>query len=66
MQIKIIPKKDLKLADNLEQQILNPNHKKRYRSFGYIKKNYNREPSLFIGAYEKEKLIGIAFGFIKK
>ncbi|MFA5745548.1 MAG: GNAT family N-acetyltransferase [archaeon] len=66
MQITIIPKKDLKLADDLQQQILNPTHKRRYRTFGCIHKNYNKEPSLFIGAYDKGKLIGIAFGFIKK
>jgi GNAT superfamily N-acetyltransferase len=66
MQIIIIPKKDLKLTDNFQQKILNPNHKKRYRSFGYIKKNYNREPSLFIGAYDKNKIVGIIFGYIKK
>ena len=66
MKIKLIPKKDLKLADDLQQQILNPTHKKRYRTFGYIKKSYNRNPSLFIGAYDKNKLIGIIFGHIKK
>ncbi len=66
MNIKLIPKSDLKLADNLQQQILNPKHKKRYRSFGYITKSYYRNPSLFIGAYNKNKLIGIVFGHIKK
>ena len=66
MQIIIIPKKDLKLADDLQQQILNTTHKRRYRTFGCIQKNYKREPSLFVGAYDKNKLIGVVFGFIKK
>ncbi|MEI8364684.1 MAG: GNAT family N-acetyltransferase [archaeon] len=66
IKIKKIPKLDLKFADNLQQQILNPTHKKRYRPFGYINKSYNRNPSLFIGAYNKNKLIGIVFGHIKK
>jgi len=66
MEIKVIPKKDIKLADNLQQHILNPTRKKRYRTFGCIQKNYERKPSLFVGAYDKNKLIGIIFGFIKK
>lgn len=66
MIIKKINPNDLTSADKLQQQILNPTHKKRYRPFGCVKKNYNREPSLFIGAYDKNKIIGITFGYIKK
>lgn len=66
MIIKKINPNDLTSADKLQQQILNPTHKKRYRSFGCVKKNYNREPALFIGAYDKNKIIGIIFGYIKK
>jgi GNAT superfamily N-acetyltransferase len=67
LNIKQIPKKDLDLADKIQQEILNPNKKKRYRTFGFIKKNYEKAPSLFLGAYIKEKLIGIIFGYkIKK
>ncbi len=66
MQIKTIPLSNLKTADDLQQQILNPTHKKRYRTYGYIKNSYNRNSSLFVGAYDKHKLIGIVFGHIKK
>lgn len=66
MEVKCIPRNDLKIADDLQQAILNPNGKKRYRTFEYVKKSYKREPSLFVGAYDKHKLIGILFGYIKK
>jgi len=66
VKYKIILNKDLKEADDLQQQILNPTHKRRYRTFWCIQKNYKIEPSLFVGAYDKDKLVGVVFGFIKK
>jgi len=66
MDIKQIPSKDLKKADIFQQVILNPEKRKRYRPWSTVYKNSKREPSLFIGAYDKDKLIGIVFGFIKK
>ena len=66
MQFKTILQSQLSLADALSQKILNPEGKRRYRTFAYVKKQYAREPSLFIGAYDGEKLIGITFGYIKK
>jgi GNAT superfamily N-acetyltransferase len=66
MEIKIIPEKDLKKADILEQSILNPENKKRYRSYAFHKNKYQKNPSLFIGCYDKSNLVGIIFGFVKK
>lgn len=66
MEIKIIPKKELKEADELQQKILKPKNKRRYRTFGYIEKNYSKTSKLFIGAYDNNKLVGIAFGYIKR
>ncbi len=66
MRIKTIPAKDLFKADKLQQTILNPKRTKRYRTFNYIKKHYALHPDLFVGCYDKDKLIGIAFGYLKK
>ena len=66
MDIKQILSKDLKKADKFKQAILNPENKRRYRPWSTVYKNHKREPSLFIGAYDKDKLIGIIFGYIKK
>jgi len=66
MDIRQILSKDLKKADKFKQAILNPENKRRYRPWSTIYKNHKREPSLFIGAYDKDKLIGIVFGYIKK
>ena len=66
MDIKIISKKDLLEADRLQQSILNKEKKKRYRIFSYIKKEYYRNPNLFVGCYINNKLIGIIFGYVKK
>jgi ribosomal protein S18 acetylase RimI-like enzyme len=66
MQYKTIRAADLAQADALQQKILNLPHRKRYRSFAYIRKHYLNEPSLFLGAYDKQKLVGIAFGYRTK
>ena len=66
MELKTIHKKKLKEADEFQQKILNPQNKKRYRTFGYVKKNYLTKPELFVGAYDNNKLIGIIFGYIKR
>jgi GNAT superfamily N-acetyltransferase len=66
MEIKIIPEKDLKKADLLQQSILNPENKKRYRPYAYVRKNYKKNPSLFVGCYDNSNLVGITFGYVKK
>jgi GNAT superfamily N-acetyltransferase len=66
MIIREIKLKELKKADNFQQSILNPEKKKRYRPYHKIKKYYHRNPSLFIGAFNKNKIIGIVFGRIIK
>ncbi|MFH0752395.1 MAG: GNAT family N-acetyltransferase [archaeon] len=66
MKIKLLPKGDLCKADCLQQSILNPRKRKRYRTFGYIKKQYAKNPKLFIGCYDRDRLVGIIFGFVKK
>lgn len=66
MIIKQISKKEIKDADLFQQSVLNPNKHKRFRPFSVVYKNFLREPSLFIGAYDKNKIIGIVFGYIKK
>ncbi len=66
MEIALLPKKDLLSADKLQQGILNPKHKKRYRSFSYIKRSYAKNPSLFIASYNKGKLTGVIFGYTKR
>ena len=61
IQIKQLPFKDLKKADFFQNSILNPSKRKRYRPYSTILKNYKREPSLFIAAYDKNKIIGVVF-----
>ena len=34
-------------------------------SFDYLKKEYSKYPNLYVGCYEDDQLIGIAYGFIK-
>ena len=62
MIIKQISKKEIKDADLFQQSVLNPNKHKRFRPFSVVYKNFLRKPSLFIGAYDKNKIIGIVFG----
>ena len=48
IKIKPISKAELKKADDFQQQILNPKHKRRYRTFGCVKNNNERKPSLLL------------------
>jgi len=66
MKIRKIKLRELKEADIFKEKILNPEKKRRYRPYYKILKNYKREPSLFIGAYDKNRIIGVAFGHIIK
>jgi GNAT superfamily N-acetyltransferase len=66
MEIRNIKLKELKKADDFQQSILNPNKRKRYRPWSTIYNNYKRESSLFVGAFDKNKIKGIVFGYIKK
>lgn len=66
MKLKVIPKSQLLEADDFQQTILNPESKKRYRTFAYIKKAYQKNPNLFVGAFDGKKLAGITFGFVKR
>ena len=50
----------------MQQSVLNPEKKKRYRSFSYVKKQYAKNPGLFIGCYDHSRLVGIIFGYVKK
>jgi len=66
MKIREIKLKELKKADNFQESILNPEKKKRYRPYHKIQKYYHREPSLFIGAFNKDEIIGVVFGRVIK
>lgn len=66
MIIRTFTRDELIKADEFQQKILNPENKRRYRTFGYIKKQFERSPELFVGAFEESQIIGIAFGYIKK
>ncbi|MBM3230643.1 GNAT family N-acetyltransferase [Candidatus Pacearchaeota archaeon] len=66
MQIKTISSNELKKADEFQQKILNPENKARYRTFGYIKRNYLKNPSLFVGIYDNSHLAGLIFGYVKR
>lgn len=66
MKVRLLSKEDLCDADHLQQTVLNPKKRKRYRSFSYIRKHYAKNPKLFIGCYDHSKLGGIIFGFVKK
>jgi len=66
MNIKLIPKNQLLMADEFQERILNPKNKKRYRTFADIKKCYLKNPSLFVSAFDKTQIIGIVFGYVKR
>ncbi len=66
MNVKVLPKGCLYEADCLQQRLLNPEKKKRYRKFSYIKKQHAENHKLFIGCYDHNKLVGIIFGYAKK
>jgi len=60
MEIKVLPQKDLKNFWKIQVEYLDN------WSFEYLKKEHSKYPNLYIGCYEDNKLIGIAYGFIKK
>ena len=60
MQIKLIPEKDLKDFWEIQKQYL------KKHTFDYVKKDYFKNKNLYIGCYHEEKLIGIAYGSVKK
>jgi len=66
MNFRNISPDELKAADEFQQKILNPKNEKRYRPFSYIKRQYGICPELFVGVYKNNKIIGIAFGYVKK
>ena len=66
MTIRKIRKKELKEAYFFQDKMLNPAGKKRYRTFSYVKKQFNRHPNLFVGCFDKRKLMGVIFGYVKK
>ena len=66
MKISIIREKDLKKADLLQEEILWEDRKRYGNTFTFFKKRYTKNPSLFIGCYDKSKLVGIIFGYIKR
>ncbi len=66
MIIRQISRKDLDKADKLQEDILNPKDKKRARSLNYIKRHFRKNPSLFAGCYDKDSLVGVVFGYVKR
>lgn len=64
--IKTISENDLKKADDFQQRILNPEKKKRYRTFGFIKKSREKNPSFFLYYFEKNTIKGILFAYNKR
>jgi len=66
MKLAVISPDKLKDADKFQEKILNPEYKRRYRPFSYIRKHFLKNPELFVGAYQNRKIIGIVFGYVKK
>jgi hypothetical protein len=60
MKIKLLPKKDLKKFWKMQKQYLDE------YTFDYVEKDYKKNKTLYIGAYNKDRLIGIAYGHPSK
>jgi len=60
MEIKLIPKEDLRDFWKIQKQYL-----KKY-SFDCVRKDYSKNKNLYVGCYKQQELIGIAHGFVKK
>ena len=59
MEVKILPKKDLKDFWEIQKEYLDK------WNFDYLEEEYSRHPELYIGCYDGGKLIGIAYGFVR-
>lgn len=66
ISIRTIQKHELKAADEFQNDILNPQRKKRYRTYGYVTEQHSRLPELFLGAHNGNKLVGVLFGYVKR
>lgn len=59
MEIKVLPQKDLEAFWKLQTEYLDN------WSFNHLKEEFSKYRDLYVGCYEENILIGIAYGFIK-
>ncbi len=59
MKLKVLPKKDLKNFWEIQKEYSDK------WDFDYLEEEYSRYSELYIGCYDGERLIGIAYGFVR-